>query len=73
MYCCNRCNSCNNGSSGVFTQYVPVTMAYNITPINTRETNSLSGNGSGLTASNFNGRTFYNWSGYNNSNSGCNC
>ncbi len=65
---CNSCNSCNNGSSGVFTQFVPVTMAYDITPINTRGTNTLSGNNSGLTSSNFNGRTFYNWSGYSNCN-----
>lgn len=71
MCCCNRCNSCNNGSSGVFTQYVPVTMAYNITPINTRGTNTSSGNGSGFTTNILNGRTSYNWSGYNNS--GCNC
>ncbi len=73
MCCCNSCNSCNNGSSGVFTQYVPVTMAYNITPINTRGTNTSNGNGSGLTTNILNGRTSYNWSGYNNNNSGCNC
>ena len=71
MCCCNRCNGCNNGSSGVFTQYVPVTMAYNITPINTRGTNTSSGSCCGLTTNIFNGRTSCNWSGY--SNSGCNC
>ena len=62
MCCCNGFNNGNNGSSGVFTQYVPVTMAYNITPINTAGTNVLGNNGNRL----FNGRTFYNWSGYNN-------
>ncbi|MDR2074042.1 MAG: hypothetical protein LBP36_01555 [Oscillospiraceae bacterium] len=46
--CCSSCCENSNSISGVFTQNIPVTLAYNFTPVNVGNNGASSLNGSVL-------------------------